>query len=304
MRVRRTTGPLRRGWWAALAVAAALVAASPLTGSSATPPSPGPAPVPPVAVTADDRRVLDRAEQLLTRECMNRAGFQLWLGPPKRTDEPRVFPYVVDDVEWARAHGFGTDLIEAANARRLADPNQRYFAALPRDRRAAALVALNGARPEGLEARLPSGGVIRHSAEGCTAQAWHRLYGNLAAWYRSSKVVAQLASLRERRVLADPAWTAALRPWSQCLRQRGYPVDTPGQLREHVADRGRAAEVAAAVAEARCAEGGLAATARALDARHGADLAAAHRQDVATRDRLERAALSRARAVVAASEDR
>ncbi|MFG3698550.1 hypothetical protein ACGF5C_11625 [Micromonospora sp. NPDC047620] len=43
---------------------------------------------------ADERRVLGLAEQLLTRECMRRAGFELWVVPPAP-----------------------------------ADPNQRYFAA-------------------------------------------------------------------------------------------------------------------------------------------------------------------------------
>ncbi|MEV5766344.1 hypothetical protein AB0L34_17490 [Micromonospora sp. NPDC052213] len=292
----RRRGRWLRAWLAATAVAAV---ALPLAGS-AVPASPGRT----GGVGADDRRVLGLAEQLLTRECMRRAGFELWVVPPAPADQLRSFPYVVDDVAWARAHGFGTDLVAATDERRRADPNQRYFAALPAERRVAALAALNGARPEGLEARVPSGGVVRRSADGCTSEAQRQLYGDLPAWYRTSKVVANLSYLRQRRVLADPAWTAALRSWSRCVRQQGYPVDTPDQLREAVVTRGRAAEVAAAVTEARCAAGGLAATARELDARHRADLTAAYRREVATRERLEQAAVPRARAVVAAESAR
>ncbi|MEW1588210.1 hypothetical protein AB0283_22545 [Micromonospora vinacea] len=312
MRVRGTPGAPRHGRRAVVVIAALAVAlplaASSITGirptlTSAAPaatvaPSPDPAPAGPV--TAEDRRILVRAESLLTRDCMTRAGFQMWLGTSPPADELLSFPYVVDDVGWARRHGFGSDLVQAVDARRRADPNQRYASGLSPERREAFLAALNGARPEGLEARLPSGGVMRRSAEGCTSVAQRQLYGDLTEWYRSSKVVADLTYLRQRRVLADPAWTAALRPWARCLRQQGYTADTPERLRESVGPRGRADEIAAAVAEARCAQDGLAATTRALDARHGDELTAAYHQDVAAKNRLEHGAIPRARAVVAA----
>ncbi|WP_433308371.1 hypothetical protein ACQP0U_17670 [Micromonospora sp. CA-269861] len=315
MRVPGTPGALRPGR-RAIVVIVTLAVALPLAASSIAGARPGstsartapistpstdPAPAGPVG--AEDRRILIRAESLLTRECMIRAGFQMWLGTSPPADELLSFPYVVDDVAWARKHGFGSDLVEAVDARRRADPNQRYVSGLSPERREAFLAALNGARPEGLEARLPSGGVMRRSAEGCTSEAQRLLYGDLAEWYRSSKVVADLTYLRQRRVLADPAWTAALRPWARCLRQQGYAADTPERLRESVGTRGRAHEIAAAVAEARCAQNGLAAATRALDARHGDELTAAYHQDVAARNRLEHGALPRARAMAAAEHE-
>ncbi|WP_410817395.1 hypothetical protein [Micromonospora sp. 050-3] len=311
MRVRGTPRPGRR----AIAVIVALAVALPLAASSiagARPGSTSAAAAPTVTpssdpvstgpVTAEDRRILVRAESLLTRDCMTRAGFQMWLGTSPPADELLSFPYVVDDIAWARRHGFGSDLVEAVDTRRRSDPNQRYVSDLSPERRKAFLAALNGARPAGLEARLPSGGVMRRSAEGCTSEAQRRLYGDLTEWYRSSKVVADLTYLRQRRVLADPAWTAALRPWARCLRQQGYTAETPERLREIVGTRGRAGEIAAAVAEARCAQDGLAATTRALDARHGDELTAAYHQDVAAKNRLEHGAVPRARAVVAAEQ--
>ncbi|MCX5065484.1 hypothetical protein OOJ91_06280 [Micromonospora lupini] len=313
MRVRGTPGPLRPGRRATVVIVT-LAVALPLAASSIAAARPGPPSAgtaststssadPGGPVPAEDRQILARAESLLTRDCMARAGFQLWLGTPPPADELLSFPYVVDDVEWARRHGFGSDLVATVDARRRADPNQRYVSGLPPERREAFLSALNGARPAGLEARLPSGGVMRRSADGCTSDAQRRLYGDLAEWYRSSKVVADLTYLRQRQVLADPAWTAALQPWARCLRQQGYTADTPERLRESVSTRGRADEIAAAVAEARCAQNGLAATTRALDARHGDELTAAYHQDVATRNRLEHGAIVRARAVVAAEHE-
>ncbi|MEU4531604.1 hypothetical protein AB0F49_25590 [Micromonospora ureilytica] len=312
MRVRGTPGALRPGR-RAIVVIVTLAVALPLAASSIAGARPGstsagtaststpaadPAPARPVG--PEDRQILIRAESLLTRDCMIRAGFRMWLGTPPPADELLSFPYVVDDIAWARKHGFGSDLVEAVDTRRRANPNQRYVSGLSPERREAYLATLNGARPEGLEARLPSGGVMRRSAEGCTSEAQRRLYDDLAEWYRSSKVVVDLTYLRQRRVLADPAWTTALRPWARCLRQHGYTADTPDRLRESVGPRGRADEIAAAVAEARCAQDGLAATTRALDARHGDELTAAHHQDVVAKNRLEHGALPRARAVVAA----
>ncbi|WP_327040771.1 hypothetical protein OG400_25145 [Micromonospora ureilytica] len=312
MRVRGTPGALRPGR-RAIVVIVTLAVALPLAASSIAGARPGStsagaaststpsadlAPARPVG--PEDRQILIRAESLLTRDCMIRAGFRMWLGTPPPADELLSFPYVVDDVAWARKHGFGSDLVEAVDARRRTDPNQRYVSGLSPERREAYLAALNGARPEGLEARLPSGGLLRRSAEGCTSEAQRRLYDDLAEWYRSSKVVVDLTYLRHRRVLADPAWTTALRPWARCLRQHGYTADTPDRLRESVGPRGRTDEIAAAVAEARCAQDGLAATTRALDARHGDELTAAYHQDVVAKNRLERGALPRARAVVAA----
>ncbi|MBQ1019725.1 hypothetical protein KBX71_17900 [Micromonospora sp. D93] len=315
MRVRGTPGALRPGRRAivvivTLAVALSLAASSiagarpgSTSAGTASTSTPSADPVPARPVGPEDRQILIRAESLLTRDCMIRAGFRMWLGTPPPADELLSFPYVVDDVAWARRHGFGSDLVEAVDARRRANSNQRYVSGLSPERREAYLAALNGARPEGLEARLPSGGVMRRSAEGCTSEAQRRLYDDLAEWYRSSKVVVDLTYLRQRRVLADPAWTTALRPWARCLRQHGYTADTPDRLRESVGPRGRTDEIAAAVAEARCAQDGLAATTRALDARHGDELTAAYHQDVATRNRLERGALPRARAVVAAEHE-
>ncbi|MGC4812737.1 hypothetical protein ACLQ29_19615 [Micromonospora sp. DT228] len=316
MRERLTPGALRPPRRAVVAVIAVVAVALPLAASSIAGAWPGstraapvsartapgdPAPARPV--TAEERQLLSHAESLLTRDCMTRAGFQMWLDASPPADELRTFPYIVDDLAWARRHGFGLDLVDAVDARRLADPNQRYVSGLSPERRGALLAALNGPRPEGLEARLPSGGVMRRSAEGCTSEAQRQLYGDLTEWYRANKVVADLTYLRQRRVLADPAWTAALRPWARCLRQQGYAADSPQRLRESVGDRDRAAEIAAAVAEARCAEDGLAATVRELDARHGDELAAAYHQDVATRNRLEHEAIPRARAVVAAEQE-
>lgn len=287
----------RRPWHAVAAVLLML----PLAGSVAGTDPPAEASRRPADTAAVDRSALDLAEQVLIRECMARQGFPLWLGTPPPEDEQRTFPYVVDDVDWARRHGFGSDIAAAAETRRREDPNQRYFQNLPPDRRSAALVALNGARPEGLEARLPSGGVVRRSADGCRSDAEHRLYGDLPAWYRARRVVANLSVVRSGLVRDDPAFTAALPAWARCMHGRGYVVDSPAHLRRTVADAGREVEVAAAVAEATCAAGGLAATVRDLDTRHGAELARQYRSDIETKQRLELAAVPRARAIVAAA---
>jgi hypothetical protein len=248
---------------------------------------------PPREPTTAEQSLLHNAEQELLRRCMERHGFRYRPVPPM-TGLLR-FPYFVSNVDWARRHGFGLRL--AAGLPR-SDPNARYFESLSPKRRVAALAAANGPRPDGLEAHLPGGGLVRHSDRGCTSEAEARLYGDLERWFRAERVVSALAPLRRERVVAHPRYRSTVAAWSRCMRPRGYRAATPAELRASVV--GRQSEARAAVAEATCARrSGLTATARRLDARFMQKLERSHRSAVTTKRRLELEALPRAQAVVA-----
>ncbi|MFD0429193.1 hypothetical protein ACFQ60_19790 [Streptomyces zhihengii] len=140
---------------------------------------------------------------------------------------------------------------------------------------------------------------------GCVAEAERSLYGDHGAWFRASARVDALDRIRRGRVAAEPAYGAGLRAWSRCMRKAGHSYTTPVAARaaatgpKHPLPRDR--EVALALAEAACAaSSGLGATARRLDARHGAALRAEYRADVDTRDRLRARALTRARQILRA----
>src|SRR4051794_25468603 len=56
----------------------------------------------PRSITHADTELLYTAEQLLIKACMRRAGFTYHPAPRNPVPGYRDFPYVVDDVDWAR----------------------------------------------------------------------------------------------------------------------------------------------------------------------------------------------------------
>lgn len=247
--------------------------------------------------------LLHTAEQVLLRDCMRQAGFEIWISPREPVPESREFPYGVDDVSWARRHGYGSDIERELTAARENDPNQRYFQSLPPERRAAALIAANGERPEGLTVTTPDGGTFNRSDRGCQTEAERQLYGDVAVWFRVVSTVDALDGIRTQRVLADARYTEAVRPWAECMRIAGRPYASPADLRTTLAPAmqslSRHEEISLAVTEATCAHSsGLAATAAKLDRQHGNDLRRQNQSDVDTLRRVRQDALPRARDLV------
>ncbi|MET8546596.1 hypothetical protein ABZW03_39185 [Kitasatospora sp. NPDC004799] len=256
-------------------------------------------------LTPAEEDLLHSAEQLLLRDCMRAKGFVYQPVARQPVPEAREFPYVVDDLEWARRHGYGRDIERRLEEVRTDDPNQRYFESLPADRKAPAIAAANGPRPEGLTARAPDGMPLTRSPEGCRSQGQRTLYQDLGAWFQARVTMDSLASLRGEKVTADQELTAPTRAWADCMRAAGHDYADPAALRAAQPPRGQAwpreQEITLAVAEAGCAESsGLAAVVRRLDRTYDAELRRRYRSDVETWQRLRLAALPRARSVVAA----
>ena len=250
-----------------------------------------------------DADTLTVAEQLLLHDCMRGAGFDYVVADPREIPEVRDFPYVLDDVAWARRHGYGTDLRRAREHAAADDPNERYFQALPAKRRAAALVAANGSDPNRLTITTIDGAQYGRDPRSCGSQAQQRLYGDLAGWFGARASMDAIDAMRVDAVLTDPAYVRATRPWAGCMRWSGHPVASPAALRATLPDPRhpwpKATEISLATAEATCAErSGLAATATALDKHHDTALRARYRAVVSTYERLRAAALPRARSIV------
>lgn len=250
-----------------------------------------------------DSDALDLGRQILIRDCMRQAGFDYRVTPRPVLPDDREFPYVVDDVGWARKHGYGTDIQRSLEALRVADPNKRYFNALPAERRSAALSAANGVKPTGLTAKDPGGVTMSRSDQGCQTSADRELFGDPQAWFQAKVTVQALGPIRISHVTADPQFAAATRPWAACMRAAGYPYASPVDLRNHLPPPEKplpfADEQRMAVAEATCAvDSELAATAKALDARHDTLLRQQYKTDLDTEQRLRQVALPRARELV------
>jgi hypothetical protein len=260
--------------------------------STATPREPTPA----------ELRLLHDAEQLVQRDCMRRHGFTLYPVPYEPVPDAKNFPYALDDLAWARRHGYGTDLDRRATQVGAADPNQRYYRSLPKPKQQQAVLALNGDRTGELRATLPGGGVISRSDDGCTSESERVVYADLPTWYQAKRVAQALGNERREKVTEDPAFTAGVARWASCLHGAGYSYKSPADARAAggMAHKplARAAEIRLAVADATCVERtGLGRTARELDARYGSQIATSNR-DVSTYRRLALDALPRARTIV------
>ncbi|GAA0571090.1 hypothetical protein [Actinomadura livida] len=258
-------------------------------------------PLRPITPTETDR--LYTAEQLLVKECMRRAGFLYNPSPRNPVPEHRNFPYVVDDITWARRHGYGSDLEEKRDRLAKNSANRRYFESLSPAQKSAVTVAMNGPTAKGLRAYLPNGQPVEHSDKGCTSEARRKLYRDLPAWYRTLKLTESLPGFRAELVLNDRAYLKAVTKWSRCMRTNGFQYPTPAHSRaagmagEPVASR--AFEIRLAVTEAQCAaETGLARTAKALDRHHDGVLRRKFHRELAAHQKLQIAALSRAGAIV------
>ncbi|MEV0459567.1 hypothetical protein [Catellatospora methionotrophica] len=290
--------------WRWIASAAAVVA---LAGIVAVTSQGAAAPRPQGVVPGDQAELLHAAEQILIGQCLDDRGFSYWPQPRNPVPELRDFPYVLDDVDWARRHGFGSELQRRFDEPQPGDPYSGYLRGLSPARRSAFLMALNG-KPGGsgdLVAKLPNGMEVKRSDTSCVSLAEQRLYGDVRAWYQAKRVTDGLGGARVGLVTADPAYTVALHAWSACMRGRGFAYATPDDARAAVPDSTTpgafAREVEIAVAEATCAvDSGMAATVASLD-RHYAEVVTREQQSaVDTRARLATAALPRAREIVRA----
>lgn len=263
-------------------------------------------------VTEEEADTLFAAEQIRLRACMEKRGFTYVVIPRRLVPELRDFPYVLDDIAWARKHGYGSQLRRRLETLTATNPNERYHDGLRPAQKSSAIRAMNGDTGNGdgdLKAVLPGGSVITRSSAGCTSVAEQEVYGDLPTWYRVKRVTTALRGMRTGEVHGDARFQRTLGLWSQCMRKHGHPYATPAEAREAVpAAVGPAlatagvpvAEVRRAVTEATCAHrSGLAATASELDRHYASLIRDRYRADVAAKLRLELDALPRARAITA-----
>lgn len=259
--------------------------------------------------TTEERALLHRAVRVAERECMLRKGFRFWITPENPLSGDRQFPYLIDDVAWARKHGYGSDLRRRVSELRQTDPNARYLRTLTPERRSAAVSALNGdSRLGALEVRLPTGVVVGRSSHGCTAEAETTIYGDLKTWFQASETTTSLSMLRRTRVLEDPRFNESMKRVLACIRRHGHEYAGLGAVRAAFSDpktaKERAEEIRVAVTEATCAVGtGAASVADRLDREYEEEISRRYRALYSTRYRLELDALPRARSVLGAANE-
>ncbi|QES07929.1 hypothetical protein DEJ44_21495 [Streptomyces venezuelae] len=267
----------------------------------------------PAEPTAAERALLDRAEQLLVTRCMHGRGLPYRPAPRLSEEESRGVGYVLDDVAWAREHGYGSRLRYKELAAKRSDPNLLHRNTLTGRRLTAYTEALyGGPDTPTLAARVPGGGTITSQLGGCHGKALEELYGDRAAWFRVDKIAANLTPLYGAELRRDPRLGRAVAAWSRCMKGAGHPYPDPSAAHAAAAKatarddgpapgtpaerRAFAEEVRLAVAEAACSvESGLGRTGRALETEYRAGLDGEYLDALAEHDRIERRALARAR---------
>ncbi|MDT3398597.1 hypothetical protein RKE29_18420 [Streptomyces sp. B1866] len=271
----------------------------------------GAAAKPVTPITKSEESLLGRAELVLTGRCMREHGFRFVSdGPSAGSTESggRHFTFGVDDVAWAEKHGFG-DSDERAGGQPLAgNPNARYLQSLPLARQSAFMRTLYGdEKAPRVAVTLPSGPTVSASVEGCQAEAQKKLYGDFRNWFYAKTIAVNLSAEIRPRVFGDPRFQERERQWARCMKKAGHPADNAGALRKTFLARkkgltGSAAsrlEKTLAVAEARCVLAThLNQVGREVQAEHSEEVNKKHAGTVNTYQRLRRAALPAARALV------
>ncbi|GGX04777.1 hypothetical protein [Streptomyces lomondensis] len=256
---------------------------------------------------AEQVRISD-AQQQLIGTCMRRQGFEFWEAERLSLEESRTLGYVLDDVGWARKHGYGSRIQAKEAAARASNPNLAYRRSLSEQRRQAYDEALDeGVDAPVIAAEIPGGGTVRKRMGGCVAEAEKKLYGDPRAWFRAEKAVGHLRSLYVPRVLADQRFSAAQNAWSRCMKRAGYVYRDPGAARQSAVARAhRAAEPEVfeaerrlAVADATCARNtGLRPIGEERESHYVARLRDRYGEALDTHTRLQHQALDRAEKIV------
>jgi hypothetical protein len=252
---------------------------------------------------------VDQALELLVQDCMRAEGFRYRPVRVASVDERQGSGYVLDDVGWAREHGYGLELEDRVAETQQNDPNHAYANALPEAERVRWSTALDGDPSGGmLTAELPVGGTVETPRDSCFAQAKDELYGDFAAWFQAEKVATNLVGLYAPDIIADERFVAELGAWSECMRRAGHDYPDPPAIREALPalveglsdEKAHAVEKELAVAEATCAvrETSLVSTARDLEDEYRGRLVQ-YQDSVTDYQRMQVAALEHARRVLA-----
>ncbi len=183
---------------------------------------------------------------------MKSKGFDYW-GPPKPTSTPELmFPYGIDNAAWARANGFGRELLDRVTA------DQHYVSNLSSSARNRYYLDLDGAGPRGpgVTVKLPTGEVIGHSTAGCIAVADRELFGHYRYWFRIDSQYQDLTILLANQVILDHSYAMTVRKWSTCMSRHDDHYISPAQAMESflaaTPPRSLARERVVAETEVRC----------------------------------------------------
>ncbi|MFH9730298.1 hypothetical protein [Streptomyces sp. NPDC017260] len=185
-------------------------------------------------LTVREEIEIERAEERLVKECMERKGHPYWELPIPGVDERKAGRYVTDDVGWARKYGYGRGFEERGEKIRRTDPTTVYQNKLRPKDRAAFNRALDGDYRDRMSVELPGGtGTVNAPRGGCANEARSKLYGDSETWFTIRKTIEGILPLYGRDLMEDARFTQPLAKWARCMKEAGRPFDDPEQLRQN-----------------------------------------------------------------------
>ncbi|MGP2442770.1 hypothetical protein [Streptomyces sp. JW3] len=266
-------------------------------------------------MSEDDTRTVTRARWTLAKECMRGLGFtelrELSLDPVPAWPERPAGTGAVTAFAHDSAERYGVE--DPGEAAEYGYQGARYAYERHTARREWTLDEYLGLAGPDLPGDARSVHGHRIPEDGCLGRAARTLFGTDPAKRTDPVLSLKADSLREAE--QDPAWRAADRAWSACMREAGHDYATPGdarddpdpgrvdrELRDRLAGRPvRAGEPSArekqtATADARCKRRtGYLRAVHAVDVRVQQRLAAEHREELAERRDWEAKAVRAAR---------
>ncbi len=170
------------------------------------------------------RHRIDVAEVELTRRCMSAAGFR-WDGAAEAWN-PEAAEGSTISLDHLREHGYGLSGGPGGG-----EPGAAGDEASRR--------ALFGDAADMGELVSPRGASFRYPRQGCGAQAYVTLYGDLDTWARISYLPQELNLQLDERARADPRHAAEVGEWRTCMSAHGHPYASPEDAVDELRDKFR-----------------------------------------------------------------
>lgn len=217
--------------------------------------------------------LLERAENVLIRECMAPFGFEFH-GPTSTEVEPYFNEELVDVLQpgVAEQHGYGSyiraDPAEAADARASFEAGSQYFASLNAGEKARFVEALHGSGDAGA---IQTASGLSIGVNGCIGEARSELLGD--------QLVTVFETFNALQFSQPDVWGSdevleTLTLWNSCMEAAGYSFRTPndavawGLQSRNDEPRPSQAEIDLAVADSKCrSTSGLIETVRGVTTR-------------------------------------
>ncbi|GAA4234121.1 hypothetical protein GCM10022254_38260 [Actinomadura meridiana] len=255
-----------------------------------------------------ERRQLIIAENELTSICMRKHGFKHVTAIPPVREAPDPAAVEGDNIASRKANGYGLSSRGQGNGLDGVGVNGRYLDSLSKAEQARWQRTYIGDDTKKINVTMPDGSTVSTGSDGCVTEARRTLYGDISKYLRVYMVAVNYTGEAYRLTIGDPAYTAAVGRWKQCMTGRGYHFDSPKAAYEATDEeyekaedkaKARRQEIAVAMADAECnRQVGLSKLQHEIQQKNEEAMAKKYQADILAYRELEKTALAHAKKLV------